>query len=131
MYCLCPKKRPVNASKPPLLLIPVTGPWDVTATDCVGPLPISLTGNKYIIVISDLYTNFTEAFVVPTVQTSIAAQGFTDNIYFFFMVHLRNFNKLRVKFYSKLDEGSMRNAKYQQSLHLFLSSTIGWIYRKS
>ena len=77
------KKRPVIASKPPLLIIPVTGPWDVTATDCVGPLPISLTGNKYIIVISNLYTNFTEAFVVPTVQTSIAAQGFTDNIFFF------------------------------------------------
>ena len=56
------KNRPVHNTKLPLLPTPVTGLWDVIATDCVGPLPTSLTGNKYIIIISDLFTKYVEAF---------------------------------------------------------------------
>ena len=74
MYCLCPKRRAVNVSKPPLLPIPVTGPLEVIAANCAGPLPTSRTSNKYIIVIGDLYTKFTEAFAVPAIQTTIVTQ---------------------------------------------------------
>ena len=39
------KKRDVHHSKPPLLLIVVSGPWEVIAADCMGPLPATSLGN--------------------------------------------------------------------------------------
>ena len=39
------KKRDVHHSKPPLLPIAVSGPWEVIAADCMGPLPATNLGN--------------------------------------------------------------------------------------
>lgn len=68
-------------SKPPLLPLPVTGSLDVIATDYVGALPTSLTGNKYSSVIGDLYTKVIEV-LESTFQTKIVPQLFQETIIF-------------------------------------------------
>ena len=39
------KKRDAHHSKPPLLPITVSGPWEVIAADFMGPLPVTNLGN--------------------------------------------------------------------------------------
>ena len=49
------KKRDAHHSKLPLLPIAVSGPWEVIAGDRMGPLPATNLGNRYILIISDLF----------------------------------------------------------------------------
>lgn len=44
----------------------ITGaPWDVLAMDYLGPLPETRRGNKYILVLTDLFTKYVEVLPVP------------------------------------------------------------------
>ena len=54
----------------PLLSIPVEGPFDRLAVDCLGPFPVSHKGNRYIVVFSDYLTRWPEAFAVPYIEVS-------------------------------------------------------------
>jgi len=43
------------------------------AIDVMGPLPISDHGNKYVLVISDYFTKWTESFAMPNQEAEIVA----------------------------------------------------------
>jgi transposase InsO family protein len=40
-------------------------PWDVLAMDFIGPFPVTPRGNKYILVLTDHFTKYTEVMAVP------------------------------------------------------------------
>ncbi len=40
-------------------------PWDVLAVDYLGPLPETPRGNKYVLVLTDLFTKYVEVLPVP------------------------------------------------------------------
>ena len=52
------------------------------SADCLKPLPSTLTGNKYIVVIGDLFTKYVEVFPVATTEASVIAQLFMDHVVF-------------------------------------------------
>ncbi|MES9880251.1 MAG: RNase H-like domain-containing protein [Sedimenticola sp.] len=56
------KKDPVIPARAPLMSTQATEPLQTVAMDILGPLPESHLGNKYILVISDLFTKWTEAY---------------------------------------------------------------------
>ena len=74
------QKHPRNHHKAPLLPIPVDGPFDRLAMDILGPLPTTHDGNRYIIVFSDYYTRWPEAYALPSVEASRIAQLLVDKI---------------------------------------------------
>ena len=74
------KKIPRSNHKAPLLPIPVEGPFDHVAMDILGPFPVSLDGNRYIIVFSDYYTRWPEAFALPSCEAPRIAQLIVDEI---------------------------------------------------
>ena len=76
------KKRDIHHSKPPLLPIAVSGQWEVTAADCMGPLPASNLGNRYILIIGDLFTMYIETAALPSIETFIITEVFLDKIIF-------------------------------------------------
>ena len=76
------KKRDIHHSKLPLLPIAVSGPWEVTAADCMGPLPASNLGNRYILIIGDLFTKYIETAAFPSIETVIITEVFLDKIIF-------------------------------------------------
>ena len=76
------KKRDVHHSKQPLLPIAVSGPWEVIAADCMGPLPATSLGNRYILIIGDLFTKYIETAALPSIETAIITQVFLDKIVF-------------------------------------------------
>ncbi len=74
------KKIPRSQHKAPLLPIPVDGAFDRLAMDILGPFPTTLSGNRYIIVFSDYYSRWPEAFALPSVEASRIAQLIIDEI---------------------------------------------------
>ena len=74
------KKVPRGQRKAPLLPIPVEGAFDRVAMDILGPLPVTNDGNRYIIVFSDYYTRWPEAFALPSIDAPRIAQLIVDAI---------------------------------------------------
>ena len=74
------KKIPRRAHKAPLLPIPVQGAFDRIAMDALGPFPPSHDGNRYIIVFSDYYTRWPEAFALPSIEAPRIAELLVNEI---------------------------------------------------
>ena len=74
------KKSPRNKRKAPLLPIPIEGAFDRVAMDILGPFPVSEDGNRYIIVFSDYYTRWPEAFPLSSMEAPRIAQLLVDEI---------------------------------------------------
>ena len=74
------KKTPRNLPKAPLQPIPVEGPFDRVAVDVLGPFPTSDPGNKYVIVFSDYFTKWPEAFAVKNADAATTAKLFVEEI---------------------------------------------------
>ena len=74
------KKIPRGHRRAPLLPIPVEGAFDRVAMDILGPFPETHDGNRYIIVISDYYTRWPEAFALPSTEASRIAHILVDEI---------------------------------------------------
>ena len=73
---LCSKQKP---RKSPLVHLPIMGePFERIAMDIVGPLPRSRSGHKYILVLCDYTTKYSEAiplrkFTAPAVAEQLIA----------------------------------------------------------
>ena len=48
-------------------------PLQRVAMDILGPLPMTQAGNKYILVIGDYFTKWTEAFPMPNMEAQTVA----------------------------------------------------------
>ena len=55
-------------------------PFERVGVDVVGPLSESLSGNKYIVVFTDSFTRWTEAFAVPEQKEETIAQLLVEEI---------------------------------------------------
>ena len=56
------RKRPRNSLHAPLLPISVDGAWDRVPVDCLGPLPVTWSGNRYIAVFTEYLTKWPETW---------------------------------------------------------------------
>ena len=76
---ICSKRR--NLEKIGTLTnIKVGEPWEMIAVDIVGPLPITDSGNKYILVFSDYLTKYPEAFAIKDYTTETIAKILVEEV---------------------------------------------------
>ncbi|MCP4651913.1 MAG: hypothetical protein GY858_00810 [Candidatus Omnitrophica bacterium] len=71
--CSTRKPPPKGKIKAPLVPIPVSGPFDRLAVDCMGPLNLTEHGNRFIVVFADYLTKWVEAYAVPDIQATTIA----------------------------------------------------------
>ena len=69
-------KAPLKPIEPPLV------PMEITAMDILGPFPETANGNKYILVFSDYFTRWPEAYAIKNQTAEIIAQIFVEHIVF-------------------------------------------------
>ena len=74
-------KKPRKNPKAPMGSMRVCSPLDRVGIDILGPLPLTQRGNKYILVATDYFTKWVEAFPVPD-QTVVTCTDVLLNEFF-------------------------------------------------
>jgi len=65
----------------PIGTVTASYPMQIIATDLVGPLPESDTGNQHILVVADYFTRYMEAFPLPNQEATTVARTLVDEIF--------------------------------------------------
>ena len=77
----CQKRNPPQPHPlAPLGSIKCTYPFDVISWDVMGPLPLSTKGHKYILVITDLFSKWVEAFPLAVTDSETLASVLMDEV---------------------------------------------------
>ena len=62
------RKEPKNRVHAPLKPIEVFGPLEFVGIDYVGPLPVTTSGNKYVLTMQDQFSRWPAAYAVPEIS---------------------------------------------------------------
>jgi Integrase zinc binding domain len=79
-FCDPYQRRRPQTHRHELQPIPVKEPFHPIGIDCVGPLNMSRSGNKYIVVCTDYLTKWPEAQALPDLKAGRIAQFLIDYI---------------------------------------------------
>ena len=75
----CAMRKMTKSSKhAPLGRYNVGEPMERVAMDILGPLPVTKKGNKYVLVVTDLFTKWTEAYPLPDQEAKTIAVTFVN-----------------------------------------------------
>ncbi|EXX63433.1 putative integrase core domain protein [Rhizophagus irregularis DAOM 181602=DAOM 197198] len=76
---ICQRRGPTNRREE-LIPIPVKGPFHRIGIDIKGPLPITSSGNRYIIVAMDYFTKWPEARAISNIKAETVAKFIYEEI---------------------------------------------------
>ena len=76
------RSAPQPAAQAPLGTITASHPFDKISWDIMGPLPLTTQGNRYVLVVTDLFSKWTEAFLLKTTDSETLAKVLTDEVIF-------------------------------------------------
>ncbi|XP_071652203.1 uncharacterized protein [Temnothorax longispinosus] len=74
------KKGPLGKGKSPLQIYNVGAPFERLQMDILGPLPITTSGNRYLLVIVDCFTKWVEVFPIRNIRASTVAEVFVNQV---------------------------------------------------
>ena len=80
------RKNPSHKSRAPLQSVTAGYPLQLVAVDIVGPLTPSKTENTYILVASDYFTRWVEAYAIPNQEAVTVANKLVDEFFCRFSV---------------------------------------------
>ena len=75
------RKHPTPRNRAPLVGVHTGYPMQRVATDILGPLPESLGGNSYILVVADYFTRWVEAFPIPNQEATTVARKLVNEVF--------------------------------------------------
>ena len=96
------RKNPPQQRKGPLQNMRAGYPMQTVATDIMGPFPCSKRGNKYILVASDYFTRWVEAYAIPNQEAITVAKTLTDNMFCRFSLPSQLHSDMGAQFESEL-----------------------------
>src|SRR4051794_11470235 len=79
MECAMWKGSP-NKTMGPMGTIQSTKPMEIMGAGIVGPLPLSLDGNKYLLVFTDHYMKFAHAVPIPDQEAETIANAWAKEV---------------------------------------------------
>eukprot|EP00731_Ephydatia_muelleri_P006907 Em0003g1155a len=75
------RKTPTPKNLAPLQSVTVSSPMQMVAIDILGPLPVTLAGNKYILVAADYFSKWIEAYAIPNQEATTIAHKLLDEMF--------------------------------------------------
>ena len=72
------RKSPSKARHAPMQVKQAGNPVQRIAMDILGPLPETTRGNKYVLVVADYFTKWTEAYAIPNMEASTVPRVFVN-----------------------------------------------------
>ena len=75
------RKGPIPTKRAPMQLVRSGYPMERIAIDILGELPQTTKGNKYILVVSDYFTKWTEALPMPNMEACTVAKLLAEEIF--------------------------------------------------
>ena len=75
------RKSPVPKNQAALQPVKAGYPLQIVATDILGPLPKSQNGNMYVLVASDYFTRWAEAYAIPNQEAETVAKKLTNEMF--------------------------------------------------
>ena len=73
------RKRPGNTPQAPMRIYNVGYPGERIAMDICGPLPVTERGSKYVLVVCDYFSKWTEMYPIPDQTAPVVANVFVHN----------------------------------------------------
>ena len=74
------RKGPIPSKRAPMQIVRSGFPMERIAIDILGELPETPRGNKYIVVIGDYFTKWTEALPIPNMEACTVAKVLVENV---------------------------------------------------
>lgn len=74
------KKGPIGKGKSPLQIYNVSAPFQRIQMDILGPLPKTLSGNQYLLVVVDCFTKWVEAFPLKNIRAKAITEVFVSEV---------------------------------------------------
>jgi len=74
------KKGPTEKGKSELQIYNAGMPFERLQMDILGPFPVSTLGNKYLLVVTDCFTKWVEAFPISNFKTNTVARVLVDQV---------------------------------------------------
>ena len=74
------RKSPATTAQAPLGTMEAKYPFNILSWDILGPLPLTTQGNKYVLVVTDLFSKSTEAFALKTTDSETFARVLVDEV---------------------------------------------------
>ena len=99
---ICRKKGPPQKTRASLQQYVVGSPMERIALNVLGPLTLTEQGNKYILVVADYFSKWTEAFPMPDQESSTVADFLVKEVISQFGVPLLNHSDQGKNFESAL-----------------------------
>ena len=96
------RKAPIPRRRGPLQNIKAGYPLQLVAVNIMGPFPNTKNGNSYILVASDYFTRWAEAYAMPNQEAVTVATKLVDNIFCQFSVPDQLHSDMGAQFKSQL-----------------------------
>ena len=96
------RKSPTQKQRGALQSVRTGYPLEMVAADIMGPLPTSKQGNRYILVVSDYFTRWVEAYAIPNMEATTVAQKLIDNMFCRFSLPKQLHSDMGTQFESKV-----------------------------
>jgi len=77
--CLA-RRGPTGKGKSPLQVYNVGVPFERVQIDILGPLPLTVSGNKYLLIVVDCFSKWVEAFPLKNIRARTVAKTFFNQI---------------------------------------------------
>jgi len=73
-------KKPQKPPRAPMGHVRSGAPWDVLAIDFTGPFPVTPRGNRYILVVTDVFSKYVEIIPVPNQTAEVCASMVLNDV---------------------------------------------------
>lgn len=120
------RKGPTKTKQAPMQILRSGYPMERIAIDILGELPVTERGNKYILVVADYFTKWTECFPMPNMEARTVAKILVEDVICRFGVPDKIHSDQGRQFESKVFKGMCELLQIEKKPYYAIPPTVGW-----